>query len=256
LAHRDEVDIGLVMSMGLLWCLAGDLVWFEAGRDWGRQILRILSRLAATPHYCAQQAHKVFERWGLRSLIVAKFIPGLDGLTPPMAGLQGSSRQDFLVYDFVGSFLWTALYVGLGYSSAERLTIIAASMARFGTAIAAGIGIPIMCYLGWRVWIMIHMLRHLVKKDNSASARPTDRFGGTIAIIDLLDFDDDYEERAGIRGAVRMAPSRLRSQSRVVVSERLEMVFYSVPLKLPRLCLPRTWAQKWNRASSCKVLGQ
>jgi membrane protein DedA with SNARE-associated domain len=96
-----------------------------------------------------------------------------------MAGFQGSTRQDFLVYDFVGSFLWTALYVGIGYSFAERLTIIAASMARFGRAIAAGIGIPIMCYVGWRVWIMIHMLRHLVKKDNSAATQRADRFART-----------------------------------------------------------------------------
>ena len=81
--------------------------------------------------------------------------------------------------------------------------------------------------------------------------------GEQIAIIDLLDFEDEYEERAGIPGAVRMAtPSRLRSQSRVVVSERLEMVLYNVPLKLPRLCLPRTCAQNWNRASSCKVRGR
>jgi membrane protein DedA with SNARE-associated domain len=42
LVHRGEVNIGLVMSMGVLGCLSGDLLWFEAGRRWGRQILRIL----------------------------------------------------------------------------------------------------------------------------------------------------------------------------------------------------------------------
>jgi membrane protein DedA with SNARE-associated domain len=179
LVHRGEVNIGLVMSMGLLGCLAGDLVWFEAGRHWGKQIMRILFTFSSDPHYCAQQAHKVFERWGLRSLILAKFIPGLDGVTPPLAGIEGSTRRAFLIYDSVGSFLWTALYVGLGYLFAERLTIIAASMARFGNLIAAGIGIPIMCYVGWRVWIMIHMLRNLRRRDNSASAQRTDRFGRT-----------------------------------------------------------------------------
>jgi membrane protein DedA with SNARE-associated domain/rhodanese-related sulfurtransferase len=227
LVHRGEVNIGLVMSMGLLGCLAGDLVWFEAGRHWGRQIMRILCAFSSDPHYCAQRAHKVFERWGLRSLIVAKFIPGLDGVTPPLAGTEGSTRGAFLVYDSVGSFLWTGLYVGLGYLFAERLTIIAASMARFGSLIAAGIGIPIMCYVGWRVWITIHMLRHL-RLRRITPLRLNERIasGEKIAIIDLLDFEDEHEERAGIPGAVRMAPSRLRSRSRVVVPEHLEMVLY------------------------------
>jgi membrane protein DedA with SNARE-associated domain len=227
LVHRGEVNVGLVMSMGLLGCLAGDLVWFEAGRHWGRQIMRILCTFSSDPHYCVQQAHKVFERWGLHSLIVAKFIPGLDGVTPPLAGIEGSTRRAFLAYDFVGSFLWTALYVGLGYLFAERLTIIAASMARVGGLIAAGIGIPIMCYVGWRIWIMIHMLRHLrLRRMTPLLLDQLIASGEPIAIIDLLDFEDEHEERAGIPGAVRMAPSRLSGRSRVVVPEHLEMVLY------------------------------
>jgi membrane protein DedA with SNARE-associated domain/rhodanese-related sulfurtransferase len=227
LVHRGEVNIGLVMSMGVLGCLAGDLVWFEAGRHWGRQIMRILCAFSTDPHYCAQQAHRVFERWGLRSLIVVKFIPGLDGVTPPLAGIEGSSRRDFLIYDSVGSFLWTALYVGLGYLFAERLTIIAASMARFGSLIAAGIGIPLACYVGWRVWIMIHMLRHLrLRRITPLLLHERITAGEQIAIVDLLDFEDEHEERAGIPGALRVTPSRLRSLSRVVVPEYLEMVLY------------------------------
>ena len=227
LVHRGEVNIGLVMTMGLLGCLAGDLVWFEAGRHWGRQIMRILCTFSSDPHYCAQRAHKVFERWGLRCLLVAKFIPGLDGVTPPLAGIEGATRRAFLIYDSVGSFLWTALYVGIGYLFSERLTIVMASMARFGNLIAAGVGIPIMCYVGWRVWILIHMLRHLrLRRMTPLLLNQLLASGEPIAIIDLLDFEGEHEERAGIPGAVRMAPSRLRNRSRVVVPEHLEMVLY------------------------------
>jgi membrane protein DedA with SNARE-associated domain len=227
LAHRGKVNIGLVMSMGILGCLAGDLVWFEAGRRWGRQIMRVLCAFSTDPHYCAQQAHTVFERWGLRSLLVAKFIPGLDAVTPPLAGIEGSSRRDFLAYDLVGSFLWTALYVGLGYLFAGRLTIIAASMARFGSLIAVGIGIPLGCYVGWRVWIMTHMLRHLrLRRITPLLLNERITSGEQIAILDLLEFEDEQEERAGIPGAVRMSPSRLRSRLRIVVPEGLEMVLY------------------------------
>jgi membrane protein DedA with SNARE-associated domain/rhodanese-related sulfurtransferase len=227
LAHRGEANLGLTMSMGVLGCLAGDLVWFEAGRRWGRQIMRILCVFSTDPYYCAQRARAIFERWGLRSLLVAKFIPGLDGVTPPLAGIEGSSRREFLVYDSAGSFFWTALYVGLGYLFAERLTIIGTSLARFGSMIAAGIGIPLGCYVGWRVWIMIHMLRHLrLRRITPLLLHERITSGEQIAIVDLLDFEDEHEGRAGIPGAVRMAPSRLRSRLRIVVPENLEMVLY------------------------------
>jgi membrane protein DedA with SNARE-associated domain len=137
LARGGGLNMRLVLCVGILGCLAGDLVWFEAGRHWGSQIMRILCAFSSDPHYCAQRADKVFGRWGLRSLILAKFIPGLDGVTPPLAGIEGSERGAFLAYDFLGSFLWTAMYAGLGYLFANRLTLIAASMDRFGAVLAA-----------------------------------------------------------------------------------------------------------------------
>jgi membrane protein DedA with SNARE-associated domain len=117
------------------------------------------------------------------------FIPGLDGVTPPLAGIEGSTRRAFLIYDFVDSLLWIALYVGLGYLFAERLTIIAASMARFGRVIAAGIEMPIMCYAGWRVWITIHMLRHLrLRRITPLLLNGRMASGEQIAIVDPIGF--------------------------------------------------------------------
>jgi membrane protein DedA with SNARE-associated domain len=227
LVHRGEMNIGLVLCAGILGCLAGDFVWFEAGRHWGRQIMRILCAFNTDPHYCAQRAHAVFQRWGLRSLVVAKFIPGLDSVTPPLAGIEGSSRSAFFAYDSLGSLLWTGVYVGLGYLFANRLEIIAASMAKFGAVLAIAVGIPLACYVGWRVWIMVHMLRHLrLRRITPSLLNERIASGELVAIFDLLDFEDELGDLAGIPGAVRMSPSRLRSRSRVIVPERLEIVLY------------------------------
>jgi hypothetical protein len=53
--------------------------------------------------------------------------------------------------------------------------------------------------------------------------------GEQIAIVDLLDFEVEHGGGAGISGAARIAPSRLRSRSRIVVPEHLEMVLYCLP---------------------------
>ena len=226
-ARGGGLNMSLVLCVGILGCLAGDLVWFEAGRQWGSQIMRILCAFSSDPHYCAQRAHKVFGRWGLRSLILAKFIPGLDGVTPPLAGIEGSERSAFLAYDSLGSFLWTASYAGLGYLFANRLTLIVASMTRFGGVLAAIIGIPLACYVVWRIVIMAHMLRHLrLRRITPLLLNEKIMAGEPIAIIDLLDFEEGHGDRAGIPGAVRMDPARLRSRLRVVVPENLGLVLY------------------------------
>ena len=227
LARGGGLNMGLILCVGILGCLAGDLVWFEAGRHWGRQIMRILCAFSSDPHYCAQRAHKVFGRWGLRSLILAKFIPGLDGVTPPLAGIEGSERSAFLAYDSLGSFLWTAMYAGLGYLFANRLTLSAASMARFGTVLAAAIGIPLACYVAWRIGIMARMLHHLrLRRITPLLLNEKVMAGEPIAIIDLLDLEEGHGDRPGIPGAVRMDPARLRSRSHVVVPENLGLVLY------------------------------
>jgi membrane protein DedA with SNARE-associated domain/rhodanese-related sulfurtransferase len=227
LARGGGLNMSLILCVGILGCLAGDLVWFEAGRHWGSQIMRILCAFSSDPDYCVQRAHKVFGRWGLRSLILAKFIPGLDGVTPPLAGIEGSDRSAFLAYDSLGSFLWTALYAGLGYLFANRLTLIGASMARFGAVLAAAIGIPLACYVVWRIGIMTQMLHHLrLRRITPLLLNERIMAGEPIAIIDLLDFEEAHEDRAGIPGAVRMDPARLRSRLRVVVPEDLGLVLY------------------------------
>ena len=227
LARGGRLNMGLLLCAGILGCLAGDSVWFEAGRHWGSQIMRILCAFSSDPHHCAQRAHQVFSRWGLRSLILAKFIPGLDGVAPPLAGIEGSARSVFLAYDSLGSFLWTALYAGLGYLFANRLTPIAASMARFGAVLAAVIGIPLGCYVAWRIAVMARMLRHLrLRRITPLLLNEKIIAGDSIAIIDLLDFEEGHGDRAGIPGAVRMDPARLRSRLRVVVPENLGLVLY------------------------------
>jgi membrane protein DedA with SNARE-associated domain/rhodanese-related sulfurtransferase len=227
LARGGELNVTLVLGVGILGCLAGDLVWFEAGRRWGSQIMRILCVFSNDPHYCAQRAHKSFARWGLRALIIAKFVPGLDGVTPPLAGTEGSKRSAFLGYDLCGSLLWSSLYTGLGYLFANRIAAIAASLARFGDLLAALIGIPLACYVGWRVWIIVHMLGHLrLRRITPALLHEKIMSGEQVAIIDLLSFEEEPANSVGIPGAVRMDPARLRSRSKVVVPEHLGIILY------------------------------
>jgi hypothetical protein len=101
-------------------------------------------------------------------------------------------RSAFLAYDLCGSLLWSGFYTGLGYLFANRIAAIAVSLARFGDISAALIDIPLACYVGWRIWIIAHMLGHLhLRRITPALLHEKIMSGKQIAIIDLLSFEEE-----------------------------------------------------------------
>jgi membrane protein DedA with SNARE-associated domain len=97
LGESGRLSLPAIILTGVVGCLLADFAWFEAGRLWGSRILRILCSFSADRRYCAQRARDVFARWGLRTLMVAKCIPGLDGVMPPLSGMEGAGAIEFLL---------------------------------------------------------------------------------------------------------------------------------------------------------------
>lgn len=227
MVHRGELNLLAVLCASVLGCLCGDLVWFEAGRFWGSRIIRMLSIFSNNPQRSTQKSKEIFARWGVRSLVFAKFVPGLDGITPPLAGMEGTRRSEFLTFDGVGSFFWSAAYAGLGYIFSERLSSIAASLGRIGDLIAVVVGVPLLCYVLWRAWVLIRMLRFLRMRMISPSLLKSKLDEGMpIAVIDLLNYEEMKDPVAGIPGAVRIDLERLTRRSHVTIPENTEIVLY------------------------------
>jgi rhodanese-related sulfurtransferase len=160
---------------------------------------------------------------------VAKFFPGLDGLMPPLAGAEGVSLTSFVALDAVGSFLWSGFYVGVGYLFSEQLDLAVAWAKHFGTALALGIGVPFCIYIGWRGLALLRMIRRLrVRLISAPMLNRKLRSGSKIALLDLLDFEDEaaVESPSAIPGAFRIDPSRLRNSARISVPDDVEIVLY------------------------------
>jgi hypothetical protein len=99
LGESAKLSLPAIILTGVVGCLMADFAWFQAIRQWGRRILRILCSFSADSRYCAQRARDVFSRWGLRTLMImiAKFIPGLDAVLPPIweCRIRGHQCQRF-----------------------------------------------------------------------------------------------------------------------------------------------------------------
>jgi membrane protein DedA with SNARE-associated domain/rhodanese-related sulfurtransferase len=104
----------LVLAASLLACLISDYFWFRAGKYYGKRILRLLCRISLSPDSCVSQTEDNFSRFGPKSLVVAKFIPGFNTIAPPLAGAMGTATPRFLWLSVLGGLLWSGVGMGLG----------------------------------------------------------------------------------------------------------------------------------------------
>jgi len=229
LSAHGHMQASTVVLLSVFACLLADGLWFWLGRKWGSQAIRLLCRLTADPRRCWQDAHDRFSHYGLPLLCVAKFIPGLDGLMPPLAGAEAVSPTSFFALDAIGSLIWSIFYVAVGYVFSEQLEIAVNWAKHFGTVLALAIGVPFCLYIGWRGLILVRMIRQLrVRLISAPMLHRKLRSGSKLALLDLLDCEDETggESPQAIPGAFRIDPSRLWHSPRIAVPDDVEIVLY------------------------------
>jgi membrane protein DedA with SNARE-associated domain/rhodanese-related sulfurtransferase len=114
LAVDSDVSWPLCLAVSVAACLAADYFWFRAGRYYGKRILRLLCKISLSPDYCVSQTEDKFSRYGPKSLVVAKFIPGFNTIAPPLAGAMGTATARFVWLSVAGGLLWSGVGIGLG----------------------------------------------------------------------------------------------------------------------------------------------
>jgi len=229
LAAQGQMNASLVALLSVLPCLAADSLWFWFGRRWGSEATRLLCRLTPDPRRSAENAHRRFRRFGLPVLFVSKFLPGFDGLFPPLAGAEGVPFAGFLALDAAGSLLWSASYVGLGYVFSNQVVLAIEWVKHFGTALAIAFVVTCALYASWRGLTLILMIRRLeVRRISPPMLHRKLRSGSKVALLDLLDFEQEatLEGPHAIPGAFRIDPSRLRNSPEIIVPDDVEIVLY------------------------------
>ena len=113
--------------------LIADWIWFLLGRRYGYRILRTLCRISLSPDSCVRDTEARFERWGMKSLLFAKFVPGFSTVAPPLAGASRKrSTLAFLIYDGIGSLLWAGAAVAVGRLFHRQIAEVIAKLENLG----------------------------------------------------------------------------------------------------------------------------
>jgi len=175
LAGCGRLSLAITLGLAIIACLLADLVWYEAGRRWGNRILQFVYGLASDPEAAVRRSKKNFDRRGPQTLMLAKFVPGLDATAPPLAGLSGTSRLRFIAFDGVGAALWSGVYAGLGYVFCKDLDRAASYAAGWGTLLAMVVLVGLAVQVGRKLvrWYRF-MCKTRIARENSGirSSKP------------------------------------------------------------------------------------
>src|SRR5947207_140137 len=121
LAAGGKLSAVAVFAVALAGCVIADVTWYIAGRRYGNRVMRILCGISLTPDSCVSQAQTRFERFGFNLLLIAKFIPGVALLAPPLAGATRMRWLPFLAFDTAGGALWVAAGIAGGVLLGARI---------------------------------------------------------------------------------------------------------------------------------------
>ena len=99
LSGMQRMNLGVAVTIAACACIAGDSMWYEIGRRKGVRVLQLLCRISLEPDSCVRRTQVSFGRRGARVLLVAKFVPGLNAMAAPLAGIIRMGWRRFLLFD-------------------------------------------------------------------------------------------------------------------------------------------------------------
>ena len=188
-------------------------IWFAAGRRLGRRVLSLLCRISISPDTCVRQNELSFARHGAATLLIAKFVPGLSVLAPPLAGAIGMSAWPFLVFTTVGAVLWAGCCIAAGMIFHAQIRELLLALSNLGNA-ALMLGLVLFAlYVAWRFWrrwLAVRSLARLERIEPHALAALVER-GERVAIIDVRGLATRATESPRIPGALNIELAHIES---------------------------------------------
>ena len=152
LAGDGKLSAAALFGLAFLACAIGDGLWFLAGRIWGRRVMRLLCRISLSPDTCVQQTEVQFERWGGWALVLAKFIPALSTIAPPLAGATRVGWLRFLFWNSLGIAAWAGAAIGAGMIFHEQIKDLLALLERYGALALEALVALVALYIAFKWW--------------------------------------------------------------------------------------------------------
>jgi membrane protein DedA with SNARE-associated domain/rhodanese-related sulfurtransferase len=230
LAAAGKFNVSLGLGVTVMACLAADAIWFYLGRYRGNQLLALLCRISLEPDSCVRRTQNVFTKYGMRGVFVAKFVPGMGTVAPPLAGMSGISATRFLSVDAAGSLLYGGCLLGFGYLFSHQIDQIGAAIAHIGGSALTLIAGFAAVYIAYKYWQRQHLLHELrMARITVAELRDMLDTGKTPLIFDLRSSAALEEDPVLIQGAIHLSVDDIEKRLSTFPRDQDIVVYCSCP---------------------------
>lgn len=226
LAGIGKLNFALVFGSAFLAALLSDQFLYQVGLRRGGRVLSFICRISLDPDSCVHYTKKIFARYGARSLLVAKFIPGLNMIGPPLAGIFRMRPLRFLFFDGVGVLIWIGFFILLGYEFGHEIEEHVANPGVMGAWIGLGFPVFLAAYILWRYIQRRRFLYQLkIARITPEEVKKKLDAGEDILIVDLRDALEFEMDPHTIPGAFHISVEDLEMQHHQIPRDREVVLF-------------------------------
>jgi membrane protein DedA with SNARE-associated domain/rhodanese-related sulfurtransferase len=150
-AGRHE-SLAAILLVAVLAATLADLTWYLFGRRYGATMLRTICKVSLTPDSCVGMTRKVFDQWGAKTLIVAKFIPGLAAISTTLAGESRTNLARFIIFDSLGAALWAGAAIALGVILDDAVEAVLTNLGQYAgyALLLFAVALALFIAIKWR----------------------------------------------------------------------------------------------------------
>jgi membrane protein DedA with SNARE-associated domain/rhodanese-related sulfurtransferase len=204
-AAGGQMPLLTLFVWSVIACLVADCGWYLVGQKYGIRVLKTLCKVSLEPDSCVSQTQTRFERWGINSLVIAKFIPGLAIIAPPMAGAMRIGWPRFVLLSTGSAVLWVGSGLVAGMLFKSQIGRLLEHVSAIGGAAGVGVVILLAAYIAFKWWERSRFYRMLrMARISVADLYELIQAGASPLIIDVRSVTARELEPRWIPGALHV----------------------------------------------------
>ncbi len=230
MAANGHMALPSLFGGSVIACLAADCSWYLVGQKYGIRVLKVLCRVSLEPDSCVSQTQTRFERWGINSLVVAKFIPGLAIIAPPLAGAMRIGWLRFVLLSACAAVLWVGCGLLAGILFKSQIEGLLRHLSEFGSLAGAALLLLLAAYIGYKGWQRSRFYKMLrMARISVASLYELIQAGAAPVIIDVRSATARALEPRWIPGALHVPLEDMAHQLKELPRDRDIILYCTCP---------------------------
>jgi membrane protein DedA with SNARE-associated domain len=213
---------GMLLA-AMIALMVGDIAQYWLGRYAGWALLGFLCRLSMNPETCILRSAESFYKRGKLTLLIAKFIPGINTMAAPLAGSMNMRFWQFLRLDFAGALLYAVTYLVVGFLSRDFLAATLNSFHAAGRAMEVVLTAAVVVYAIYRIAHALKYRKYRVVprvQVQELAALLASEDASRVQIVDVR--SHGYYDRGSERifGSIRIEPNNLEEEIKTLPKDK------------------------------------